>query len=183
MSKKNLIESQASLIEGIPQVGKPVRIVGIDPGGTTGFVLVEIDWEKEKLVVVESQQLGPHPHHDELYEVLTLANPEVIVCESFEYRNVARAGLVLDSVEYIGVTKLYEQVYSEGGVQLVFQTAALGKVQHGRGLVKPDNIRKLGLWSVSSVHAIDALGHVLYYLITKYKSEPLVLQLLEKGWR
>lgn len=158
-----------------------VRIIGLDPGTTTGVATCTANYDGASFKC-EFRQLGPHPHHAELYGHLMYNDPDLIVCESFEYRNNSRTGLVLDSVKYIGVVELYEQEYP-GRTGLVMQTAALGKVQHGKGLVKPDNVRKLGLWSPNSTHAIDALGHVLYYILTKRKDTPLALDLLTRGWR
>jgi hypothetical protein len=102
-----------------------------------------------------------------------------IVCESFEYRNVSRAGLVLDSVEYIGVMKRFCQ---ERNVKYTMQTAAMGKVgNRTTAFVKKSNLQKLGLWSSGNIHAMDAYGHLLYYMINDvglFRQE-----LLEKGWR
>jgi len=163
----------------------PRRIVGIDPGTTTGFVCMDLDLKRgENLpnIRVAPEQYGPQPHHLKLYKSLLVLHPEVIVCESFEYRNNSRAGLVLDSVEYIGVVKTYVEAWN---VPVIFQTAALGKVQHNKGLVKRTNLERLGLWSPGKVHAMDALGHIMYYLLNdkRYNGTALRLDLLERGWK
>jgi len=155
-------------------------IIGLDPGTTTGVATCRVNFESAKFEC-KLGQLGPYPHNAELYAHLIYNAPDIIVCESFEYRNMSRTGLVLDSVKYIGVVELYEQ--GERDVRLVMQTAATGKVQHGKGLVKPANVRALGLWSSNSTHAIDALGHVLYYILTKRQGTPLAQDLLQRGWR
>lgn len=170
------------------------RILGLDPGGTTGwgsFTSEERYDPTSKATVYtkykfECGQIGPEPHHDELWELLELQQTDhfIIVCESFEYRNRARAGLELVSKEYIGLVNLfYRQRMQIPGQSLFFQTAAMGKVQpnHKNSFVKPRNLKRLGLWWPGHGHAMDGYGHVLFWMI--HSGNIMKQELLQKGWR
>jgi hypothetical protein len=158
------------------------KVIALDPGGTTGWATFAADRMPDGELyagVWRRGHLGPGQHHDLLYaflEMETVATTH-IVSESFEYRNRARAGLVLDSKEYIGVTKLFCQQR-----KLIYysQTAAQGK-----GFVKDDNIKRLDLWRPGWKHAMDATRHLLYFLIHNpvVSAPDLRRQLLEAGWK
>lgn len=154
-----------------------MRIVALDPGGTTGWATFHSDAEI-RLQHFLCGQMGPEDHHNELDAFLGMeqpATPEVyyIVCESFEYRNRARPGLDLSSCEYIGVMKRFCQ---ERRINYTMQTAAMGK-----GFVKDDNIKRLGLWSPGNKHAMDAMRHLLYFMINVDKEHKD--RLLIQGWK
>jgi len=150
-------------------------IVSLDPGGTTGIAyavgLTGEGWD------YKVQQLGPEAHHLVLHRRLERLYWEfehddmTVVYESFEYRNKERPGLVLDSVEYIGVTKTFSKA---NNVPTVKQTASMAK-----GFVKDKNIKRLGLWSPGQPHAMDALRHLLFYQTTVLKDKAV----LERGWK
>jgi hypothetical protein len=135
-----------------------MRIVSFDPGGTTGYTFAQIyglgDPSANTLLKVDPDQ--SKLTHYELDRLLAInLYPDVIICESFEYRNRARAGLVLVSCELIGVIKLYSQQYN---VPLFMQTAAQGK-----GHFKDEIIKNMGLWIKGKPHAMDSLRHVLQW--------------------
>lgn len=163
-----------------------ITILALDPGGTTGWarfralamynpILSQTEYYDTKWT---RGQLGPEPHHQALTTLLEMSYTEEyhIVCESFEYRNNSRAGLVLDSVEYIGVTKLFLLQEKRFNVSLHMQTASMGK-----GFVKDENIKKLGLWFPSQKHAMDATRHLLYYMINT--AGIMKQDLLTRGWK
>src|SRR5687768_17063694 len=113
-----------------------MKIIALDPGGTTGWATYEdqeipvpgTDGEVERHGVKwVCGHLGPEEHHGQLYDFLGMQHSQqetYLVSESFEFRQKARDGLVLVSLEYIGVTKLFAR---ERGLQLRMQTAAMGK--------------------------------------------------------
>jgi hypothetical protein len=108
-----------------------------------------------------------------LYELV----PDVIICESFEYRKGLRDNLVLVSREYIGVVKLFVQRYP--AVQLVMQTAAYGAMDKGNFWTS-DKLKKVELYdSHYAPHGMDATCHLLQYLTFK-RHEPAAHSLLEK---
>ena len=161
------------------------RIVALDPGGTTGWAYVDI--ANDGTLEFHHGMLVAQNHHKELYDALVRwhIGDYQIVCESFEYRNASRPGLELISVEYIGVMKYFCQDFE---VAYHMQSASQGKVRDKpSAFVKPENLKRLGLWSPNQVHAMDAYGHLLYYLInvaakTRLGYADLVLELLAKGW-
>lgn len=161
-----------------------IRIMALDPGGTTGWASwtaeriqgVAADSFEYKNVTWDNGQLGPE-HHKLLWSVLELMHVENcrIVCERFEYRNTSRAGLVLDSREYIGIAKLFSQ---ERGVPLEFQNASEAK-----GFVRDSHLKRLALWSSGYPHANDAMRHLLFYLTNKFEDKEYRKTLLAEGWK
>jgi hypothetical protein len=158
------------------------RIVALDPGGTTGWATVTIMAHQEP--VFNHGMLTSKNHHKKLFDLLLILHEGIdeltVVCESFEYRNASRAGLELVSTEYIGVMKLFCQ---ENDITYHMQSASQGKIRDKpTAFVKPDNLKRLGLWSPNQIHAMDAYGHLLYYLIN-YAKTGFEKELLQKGWK
>lgn len=165
------------------------RIIALDPGGTTGWatytslrmmnpVTQEMEYLDEEFT---GGQLGPEKHHDELDMLLGMQHVEqfIIVCESFEYRNRGRAGLVLVSQQYIGVIERFAQ---ERDVPLIMQPASVGKITK-KSFVRKENLERLGLWVKGGAsvwnHMEDSYGHLLQYMI---KNNIRREHLLDKGW-
>ena len=174
------------------------RIIGLDPGGTTGWATYTA--EKKKMLPYEDAtnvvltqylneewtcgQLATHDHHKILNDFLGMQQVEetLIVCESFDYRNQSKPGLELISREYIGIVKLFSQ---ERNVPYVLQTASQGKVRdNDKSFVRKENLERLGLWVKGGAstwnHAMDAYGHILYYMIHNHIQRD---ELLRKGWK
>jgi hypothetical protein len=135
-----------------------VRIIALDPGGTTGWATATEDGGTTSY---NCGQIGPNVHHSQLYTFLELqhsSKSDCVVYESFEFRQGAqRANLNLMSREYIGVIRLFEQ---ERRVATFHQTAAQAK-----GLVSDTKIKKLDLWYPGWQHAMDAFRHLLYFIV------------------
>lgn len=163
---------------GRPRLWKPCpfRLLTYDPGGTTGWS--SAIWNPERHGNVHPQesydppklrdiqwdcgQIGPQEHHEELFEHVSLFNPQVIICESFEFRqhinqSHTKTKVELISKEYIGVIKLWS---IQNPTLLFFQTASAAKT-----LVSDDKIKCLGLWVPSKPHAMDARRHLLRYMV------------------
>lgn len=164
-------------------------ILAFDPGGTTGWASFQCDqiWNplEEKFEYVDRKWTCGHlhyknmDHHRTLYNFMGQMHVEKfqMVTESFEYRNKPRPGLELISREYIGIMRLYAQ---QRGVALTQQTSSQGKITPN-SFVKKANLEKLGLWSSGWTHAMDAYGHLLYYMINQ--SMEIRDELLLKGWK
>lgn len=183
-----------------------LNIIGLDPGGTTGWVLYTADilhhpvdpdlavstleFFNEKYI---TGQMGPGPHHMELWHFLeqhTTRNT-IIVCESFEFRkndrDATRDNIVLVSKEYIGVVNLYEQYYHEttsnqpGEFRVRYQTA--GNVIPGpsrKAFWTNDKLEAVGRLTKPVTpwrHANDAMRHLLYYMVFKMNRQDLLLPL------
>src|SRR5215472_1784614 len=127
--------------------------ISLDPGGTTGIALVE---QEEHPWEVAVKQLGPDEHHDNLLDFLRVWRPRYIVCESFQNRSFEAAKLI--APEYIGVVKLYTQDSTNRPVDIVWQSAALGK-----GFWDNNKLRAYNLYIPGMRHARDAIRHYAYW--------------------
>jgi hypothetical protein len=157
-----------------------MRILALDPGGTTGWASYN-DEAPEMDSRFRCGQIGPEQHHDDLWSLLSVRAVDIIVCESFEYRNgLAKAELV--SCEYIGIVKLFKAKHPN--IRVVFQTAGQGKITE-TSFVKKRHLDKLGLYERGKKHAMDGYGHLLYYAIHGGNPElaGLRMKALEIGWK
>jgi len=130
-----------------------VRVIALDPGGTTGVSTYDGD-------VWGHYQLGPTEHHRELYHALDATEPDVVVYERFQYqrRELTRGvALNLDAVEYIGVVKFWHALHLN--VDLVCQTP-----HQAKKFWDDDKLKTLGLYITGAPHANDATRHLLYYV-------------------
>lgn len=134
-----------------------MRVLAFDPGQTTGYSVGELDEEKGLMIVNPKQAKLDHA---QLFALCVSLSPDWIVYESFEYRNKARAGLVLVSAEYIGVLKLYAAHYD---VKQTKQTAATIGAGGRTGYFNNDRLRSEGLYLPGNPHAMDSLRHLLYW--------------------
>lgn len=147
-------------------------IMALDPGGTTGWA-----WFDPNDASIYCGQLHGS-HHLELYDflksVLGGATTDAaiqdramqIVCESFQFRQFTgfdKSKVELDSVEYIGVVKLFSQRFA---VPVQFQTASVAK-----HFVSDEKLRRLDWYKPTAglVHTRDALRHLVYFLVVTKK--------------
>ena len=146
-----------------------MRIISFDPGGTTGVAAYDEDAWKYGGELWTFQSLGPEEHHEDLW--VCLDGFKTIVYERFNYqrRELDKGvSLRLDSVEYIGVIKLFAQQNYD--VTLHPQQPA------DRLFWDDDKLRKLSLWR-SSPHERDAVRHLLTYVSFKLKDQRFIMQL------
>jgi len=152
-----------------------LRALALDPGGTTGYAICDIHnmyREGEWITLEEAERRKPKVSigweqaklsESELTELLETVVPDVIICEDFEYRNRARAGLDLTPPRLIGVVKLYAQ---STGIKLILQKAAVGK-----GHYSDHRLKTLELYRRGTPHGRDALRHLLHWLTFKGGNE------------
>ncbi|TXH54664.1 MAG: hypothetical protein E6Q97_10330, partial [Desulfurellales bacterium] len=121
-------------------------VLGIDPGGTTGFAQLDLESNTWRM-----SELGPEDHHKDLHYKLLRLQPDIIICESFDYRIVESKGTKMPGVnlisrEYIGIVKLYAEVYPT--TTLVMQSPAQGGggTSHS-GFWKNEKLKKVGLYA------------------------------------
>lgn len=146
-----------------------LRILGIDPGVTTGLASLNHRILSAQEAVGQSSQHrhettgwkrsqmkgeGDGSHHRALWAYLTESEPDIIVMERFEYQR--RDKVILTSLEYIGIVRLYCEAT---GRPYKMQTPSQAK-----NLWTQDKMEALGLWLPSQPHAMDATRHVLYYV-------------------
>lgn len=126
-----------------------MRIIALDPGGTTGWCLVNA-----KGLIIDYGQLVDE-HHAKLYDLLTNEHPDTVICERFMHRQTL--GVDQTALEYIGVAKLWCEIEQ---VPLVMQTAAQAK-----GFWTDTKLKDINLYKANKRHAMDAIRHALVYLM------------------
>lgn len=136
-------------------------VLAFDPGVTTGIALGR--WSDGLLTIASRQS---KLSHGQFYDELKDEAPLYIVCEDFSYRNKSKAGLVLYSVELIGIARLYEeQGYS--GTRLFMQPPMKGK--EGSTHYDDKKLKDLGLYqALRGGHANDAVRHLLQWYSFKF---------------
>jgi hypothetical protein len=167
-----------------------MRILSLDPGGTTGYSWCELDGDKSKKFEVHGGQLGPSKHHLPLWQLLMNRrakwNWDVVVCETFSYRMVAledegggtsySPNINLISKEYIGVVELWAKSSVGSQALIVWQqpSEAVGK----KPFWHDDRLKLVGLHNKGERHRNDATRHLLHYTVTKlgYKAYLLALR-------
>lgn len=151
--------------------------MSLDPGGTTGYTLAV--HEDMNLYLVPGQ--GRFTHR-QIYDALMKYNPDYIVCEDFEYRQKSRDGLILTSVEYIGVARLWHQIIWQEGkdVRLFLQ-----KAMEGKSYYTDKKLKELGIYQKAVPHGMDALRHLMHWFVMKrgyeFNNEP-ELHLVKEDW-
>lgn len=142
-----------------------MKLLGVDPGGTTGLALY--DTETYEFEFPYDGQLGPKPHHHRLFDTVHLFEVDRIICERFDYRrNLTNANLI--PVEYIGVLKaaaVSVRVTTGHEAEFILQKQLKGK----RGLWTDEKLEAVGLLKPITKwgHRNDAVRQVLYYLTTQ----------------
>lgn len=141
-------------------IDKPIKVHCFDPGITTGYATGLI--ENGSMGVVSGQRKW---NEFELYVELKRSKPDIIVYESFEYRNPRHKKGAPDNVELfprnlIGVLNLYvsERAGSGASIGCYTQTPAQGKGYYSDTLLK-----KHGVYKVRNQHANDAMRHLLHW--------------------
>lgn len=140
-----------------------MKIVSIDPGGTTGYAIGEDFPEIFRVQIAYGQK---KMNSDELYEFIEDLNPSHLICENFTYRNKPRTGLDLTAPKLIGVVELYAT--RQTGVTLYMQPPGLGW-----DYFTDKRIKDMRLYQKGLQHGRDALRHMLYW-ITFGKGFPLM---------
>lgn len=138
-----------------------MRIIGIDPGETTGIAIYNDDvWQYHQL---EGE------HFEDLEWLLKVERPDVVVCESFQKRN--NPGANTKPLLYIGAINGYCLTYN---IELVFQTPSQGKA-----FWTNNKLKACGLYTAGLKHAMDATRHVLLYLLNTKTLPQKYLDLLK----
>lgn len=136
---------------------EPVRVISIDPGGTTGYTYARIT--DGQIEVFPFQMVDDV---DELWNRLVLFNPDHIVMEDFEFRQRVRTGLVLFSVQLIGVARLYELTVAKRTC-----TVFLQKASEGKGYYTDIQLKNKAVYKRGVPHGMDAMRHFLQWVTFK----------------
>lgn len=139
-----------------------MRIIAFDPGGTTGWACYTDEIGCKRFY--GSGEYGPHPHHVELHNLLEVQQPDVVVCERFDYVG-GKVTVDLMAPQYIGVMELWVRMngamsLSPSRVPLVMQSRSL------KDFWDNGKLKALDLYRPQSQmpHANDAMRHLLVYL-------------------
>lgn len=132
-----------------------IRVIAIDPGITTGYALGVIDKHAGKMEVATGQRKMDVTRY---YEWLGNIEPDVVICERFEYRNSPRAGLELFSRELIGITTLWAGQHIT--LDMLFMQMP-GSVING--YFDRKKLIELNLWKPGHLHANEACMHLMHW--------------------
>lgn len=131
-----------------------MRIIALDPGITTGYAIGDISEDGEMLVLTGENRWSQL----ELWGFFEDNEPDIIICESFEFRRKARAGLELYSRELIGVASLYAQMHMPPPCEITMQ----GPLKSSDTTFFNDNRLKIDrIFKEGKGHANDAARHLL----------------------
>lgn len=142
-------------------------ILSLDPGGTTGAALWNVeDDEFPELIWAKQIEGSLNGFLDFHWDILDGINIDEIVAESFTLREGVY-GADLSPVYIIGAL---EALYPT--IPIIYQEP------HMKPLCDDDRLRKLRLHIAGKGHANDAIRHLIIYLRNK-KHKPT----LEAGWK
>lgn len=151
------------------------KIISFDPGGTTGYVIHKVRPKNSQTAgggyhYTDSwigDQLGPEEHHIDLWKLLTREDPDIVVCEAFNYQirrnqQVDMPGVVLMSRNYIGVIELYCALTK---TPLHMQQPSTIGIKW----LDDEALKKLKIHTPGKPHKNDAARHLVYYVATEMK--------------
>lgn len=131
------------------------KIMSLDPGGTTGVCILT----HEDLWRFTVYQIGPGPHHAELWRTICVEMPDILVCENFLYQRRPMekgVGVEIISREYIGIAKLFCEIH-EDETKFVLHPPSHMKFW------TDEKLKKVYCYTTGKPHANDAMRHALYY--------------------
>ena len=124
--------------------------LALDPGLTTGAAVGTL---KDGHMLIRATQ---HKFdHLELWQQLELLNPDYLITEDFEFRRGRRDGLILYSLELIGVMEIWTSLKHK---PLFRQSASKGKGYYSDAVLKKNEVYMPG-----KGHAMDATRHLLQW--------------------
>lgn len=160
----------------------PFQVIAFDPGGSTGYA--HFVYEDQGNFAFYSGTITTKEHHNIIRNTIETqshywAKPLTVLTESFEFRQnpdsaKQRRGLELVSREYIGVMKL---VCQDLCIPLIQQSPA------DRNFITHEKLDRLGLLYKplhENRHRIDALQHLIYYLVVKKGVEEIKMGIKRK---
>jgi len=139
------------------------RILSFDPGGTTGWALVEFDETSSRLVSY-GQITGGHKGFKEFY-LNHRHSADIIVCESFSLR-IGHKSVNLEPCYVIGV------LYALTNQEIFFYPPSY------KIFCNNDALKRLDFYIKGQEHARDAVRHAVVYLRVEINHLPT----MKKGW-
>ena len=141
-----------------PPILQPTRILGLDPGGTTGYSVIDVTPDLTVDLVVADQF---HSTFSGLHNLFDLWGPfDMAIMEAFilyPWKAAAQSYSDMQTPRFIGAIEyfLWEKQLPVG-----FQNASQGK-----GFVTNDKLREWDLYQTSKKHSNDATRHICQYLV------------------
>jgi len=132
-----------------------LRILALDPGGTTGYAHAVKDGDN-MFVTYGQQRLN----HYEFYDFLLSYPSDYLICESFEFRQGNQLGVDLIPVELIGIVKLY--AYLKKPQAIYFQPASK---QGKKAYFSDARLKDMGLYLKGLEHGRSAVKHLLDWYV------------------
>ena len=126
--------------------------VAFDPGVTTGAAVGTL--EDGKMFVRSTQH---RLDHLQLWQQLELLKPDYVITEDFEFRRKSPEGLILYSLELIGVMEVWTALNKK---PLFRQKASQGKGYYTNTILKANLVYQAG---PRYTHAMDAVRHLLHW--------------------
>jgi hypothetical protein len=144
-----------------------MRVLSLDPGGTTGYAISTFD-DNSPLVIERSGQIknSLSGFLDFHWDVLESEDIDLIVCENFELREGVY-GADLSPVYIIGALEALYPV-----IPIWYQAP------YQKPLVDDDRLKKLAIYEPGKPHRNDAVRHMVIYL-RNTKHTPTLMA----GWK
>lgn len=138
-----------------------MKVIALDPGGTTGYASGVID--NGKLGVVSGQAKW---NEMQLYLQLKMSGADIIIYERFEYRS--KKAYNVDNVDLfprnlIGVINLFVQKKEAQGTPIECYTQMPAQVLGKKAYWSDSKLKAAKVYKVGAPHANDAMRHLLYW--------------------
>lgn len=136
-----------------------LKIVAIDPGVTTGWAVGVIDDSGYMKVRCDQYDFS----HVTIYDFLKGNHPDIIICESFEFRKLQQ-GVNFYPVEMIGVVNYFVQsenrISASRQITLKMQTPA---AQGDKAYWTNQKLKDNNVYQAGKEHGRSAMKHLLYW--------------------
>jgi hypothetical protein len=148
-----------------------VRIMGVDPGGTTGIVFIDVPWDESRF------EPSPDTHHSNMQiEAIWGVDPKSVGCQMFDLIKDNEPDLIvvekfIITQQTVRFTRQPDALWIIGGVRFLadilsipvhMQPASLAKTTWDATRLKESGWAKV----VKQKHARDALRHALTSCVT-----------------
>lgn len=138
------------------------RIIGIDPGGTTGVSAWNIGGEAEiQMIHWDQIKTAEMPEAAAtMADFLNVALPDLIVMEEYRIYNWKTRSHANSDVHTLRLIGAIQYIAHERRIPIVLQGAGEGK-----GFCTDEKLQAWGLYKPARRHSNDAIRHVAHYLL------------------
>lgn len=147
-----------------------MKIMGVDPGGTTGIAIIEVPWDDSRFepspdTIVDSMQLeatwgGDNSIGQQMYSLIETQNPDLIAVEKFIItQQTVRFTRQPDALWIIGGVRFIADIFK---IPVHMQPASLAKTTWDATRMQETGWTR----KVKGKHARDGLRHALTACVT-----------------